>query len=304
MSDSKDIALVLSSGGDRGFAHIGVINVLEKHGFNITSIAGTSMGALVGGFYATGMLKHFEEWAVKLDKLAVLKLVDITISSNGIMKGEKLIKELESLIPERNIEDLNIPFCAIATDIMNEKEIVFRSGKLYDAIRASIAIPTVLKPHKIENLQLIDGGVLNPIPSNRIQRNKRDLLVVSNVNGRSSKEKPFNYYQEIKTEIKLAENKSGQAEEDQQFFVNILKKLNKLIPSHNDDRIGYFNLFHQSTGLMLQTLSDQTNQAIPPDLLIDIPRSRFGTFDFYKAKDIIHEGEIFAETALKDAKLI
>lgn len=302
MKRSKNVALVLSSGGARGLAHIGVINTLEKHGYNITSIAGTSMGALVGGLYATGQLKVYEDWAKSLDKRSVLRLVDLTISANGLVKGDKIINELESLIPNRNIEDLDIPFCAVATDILNEKEIVFETGNLYDAIRASISIPTVFKPYKIGDVQLVDGGVVNPIPINRVSRMKKDKLIVADVNARSTLEVPV---------VKAVTLKKNQPEnialtEDEEYERQILKKLkhrlSNIIPSGSEDRIGYFNLINKSTSLMLHVISEYSLLKNPPDLLINIPRGVYGTYDFYKAADIIQFGADCTEKALENLK--
>lgn len=290
---NRDVALVLSSGGARGIAHIGVIKTLLKHNYNITSIAGTSMGALVGGLYSTGQLNKFEDWLIHLDKKAVLGLVDFTISSNGLLKGEKIIKELESLIPNRNIEDLDIPFCAVATDILNEKEIVFKTGNLYDAIRASISIPTVFKPHKINDSQLVDGGVINPIPTNRISRNGNDLLFIADVNSRIEDQFKLN-----EKELKLENNE----DKVQKTLNAIHKKLNTIIPDHNKDRIGYFNLINKSTSIMLHIISDFTLDKYPPDMLINVSRKSFGTYDFYKAADIIKTGEMATELALEEFK--
>ncbi|MDA3910211.1 MAG: patatin-like phospholipase family protein [Bacteroidales bacterium] len=302
MTKKKEIALVLSSGGARGFAHIGVIKSLEKNGYKIKSISGASMGALVGGLYATGQLYKFEEWARNLDKREVLKLVDITLTSSGLIKGEKLIHELENLIPKQNIKDLEIPYCAVATDILNEKEIVFRSGNLYNAIRASIAIPTVLKPFKIGDIQLIDGGVVNPIPSNRIKRHKGDKLFVANVNGRTPVETPVETYKEQIGDNPPAPVDIEIEEQDKQFFTRVKDQLSKMMSSTNQSRIGYFNLVNKSTSLMLQTISEHSLKETPPDLLFNIPRKKFGTFDFDKAGDIIDFGESFADDVLKDFK--
>jgi NTE family protein len=144
----RDVALVLSSGGARGFAHVGAIKVLERNGFRITSIAGTSMGALVGGIYATGKLQAFEEWANSLDIMEVLRLTDFTISKKGLVKGKKVIGKIKEIVPERNIEDLNIPFCAVATDILEETEVLFTKGSLYEAIRLLFQFRS-FQPHRI-----------------------------------------------------------------------------------------------------------------------------------------------------------
>jgi NTE family protein len=146
----KNVALVLSSGGARGGAHIGAIKVLEQNGFRITSIAGTSMGALIGGIYATGQLQAFEEWISSLDLWEVLRLTDFSISKKGFVKGKKVIEKIKEIVPEHNIEDLPVPFCAIATEILSGTETIFTKGNLYEAIRASISIPTVFQPDKQE----------------------------------------------------------------------------------------------------------------------------------------------------------
>ncbi|HRZ22388.1 MAG TPA: patatin-like phospholipase family protein [Bacteroidales bacterium] len=121
----KNVALVLSSGGARGFAHIGVINTLEQAGYKITSIAGTSMGAVVGGIYATGQLKVFEDFARSLSLKEVWKLTDLAFSKNGLVKGNRIIKKMKEIVPDRNIEDLPIPYCAVATDIVSGTEKIF-----------------------------------------------------------------------------------------------------------------------------------------------------------------------------------
>lgn len=197
----KNVALVLSSGGSRGCAHIGAINMLEKNGYKITSVAGTSMGALVGGIYATGQLQQFEEWISSLDILEVLRLIDFSISKKGLVKGKKIIDKIRQIVPERNIEDLSIPFCAVATDIIGETEAVFTEGNLFKAIRASISIPTVFQPVKIGDRYFVDGGLTNPIPVNRVKRYKGDLLIVVNVSSPISYEK-----KSIETE-KLSDNR-------------------------------------------------------------------------------------------------
>ncbi|MDZ7633627.1 MAG: patatin-like phospholipase family protein [Bacteroidales bacterium] len=186
----KNVALVLSSGGARGFAHIGAIKVLEREGYKITSVAGTSMGALVGGIYASGQLKEFEEWVTTLDVMEVLKLTDISISGKGFVKGNKVIDKMKEIVPDRDIEDLLIPYSAVATDFIRGKEKVFTTGNLFDAIRASISIPTVFQPFLIGSDYYVDGGLVNPIPINRVKRNEGDLLAVVDVNADIPHDKP------------------------------------------------------------------------------------------------------------------
>jgi NTE family protein len=275
----KNVALVLSSGGARGCAHIGALKVLDQNGYKITSIAGTSMGALVGGIYATGQLQQFEEWISSLDIKEVLRLTDFSISKKGLLKGKKVIDKIKQIVPERNIEDLSIPFCAVATDIIEETEVVFTEGNLYEAIRASISIPTVFQAVKIGNRYFVDGGLTNPIPVNRIKRYKDDLLVVVNVSS------PIPYEKKSIEAEKLSDNKYSEQ-------IKLIKeKLNNLIPTKKTEDIGIFNLTNNSIGTMMRKISDLTLEKNKPDLLINISKESFGTYDFYKAKEIIKEGE-------------
>ncbi|MCK9220756.1 MAG: patatin-like phospholipase family protein [Bacteroidales bacterium] len=285
----KNIALVLSSGGARGCAHIGAIKILKENGFNITSIAGTSMGALVGGIYATGQLQQFEEWISSLDIMEVLKLTDFSISRKGLVKGKKVIERIKEIVPERNIEDLSVPFCAVATDILNGTETVFAKGNLYEAIRASISIPTVFQPQKIEEHYYVDGGLLNPIPVNRVKRHAGDLLVVVNVSS------PICY------ETKKIENEPIPVKSQLMYIDLIRDKFNSLIPTKNDhdEDISIFNLTNRSISTMMQKISELTLEKNKPDLLINISRDSFSTYDFYKAKEIIKEGELATLRALE-----
>ena len=288
----KNVALVLSSGGARGFAHIGAIKVLEQNGFRITSIAGTSMGALVGGIYATGQLQAFEEWISSLDLWEVLRLTDFSISKKGFVKGKKVIEKIKEIVPERNIEDLPVPFCAVATEIMSGTETIFTKGNLYEAIRASISIPTVFQPLKIGNGFFVDGGLLNPIPVNRVKRNKDDLLVVVDVNS------PIPYKK------KDTKQEQVQPKKHLEQISRIQHKLNDLIPKKNNEDVGIFNLTNRSISIMTHRISDLTLDKQQPDLLISISKDAFGTFDFYKAKQIIHEGEVITWNTLKSNSLI
>jgi len=289
----KQVSLVLSSGGARGVAHIGVIEELEKQGFEIKSIAGTSIGALVGGMYATGKLDVYKEWMCSLDKMDVFNLIDFTFSKNGIMKGDKILREMKRMIPDRNIEDLSIPFVAIATDISNEKELVFNSGSLYDAIRASISIPTVFTPFVKDDSYIVDGGVLNPIPINRVKRFDDDILVVVNVNARIPNIKPS-----------IPENNNHEEKKYSKYINSVINKLNYFIPNHETDKLGYFSLLNKTTGLMLHQISLMTLEKYQPDILINISRDSFGIYDFYKSEKLIEEGKKATIEAINNFKTI
>jgi len=282
----KKVALVLSGGGARGIAHIGVIEELEKRGYEINSIAGTSMGALVGGMYAAGKLEEFREWMCSLDKMKVFSLVDFTFSADGIVKGDKVLNAIKNFVPDTNIEDLKIAYSATAADIENHKEIVYRTGSLYEAIRASIAIPMVITPVIKENAIIVDGGVVNNLPISNVKRNNGDLLVAVYVNANVEP-------------IKLKVSKKVEKEKKSVY----LKKLNEfyehvniISPKLKKEKIGYFTLIDKaivSASLQLVQFSIEKN---PPDILVNISRDSCGTYDFYRAEELV---EIGRQSAIK-----
>jgi len=282
----KKVALVLSGGGARGIAHIGVIEELEKRGYEINSIAGTSMGALVGGMYAAGKLEEYREWMCSLDKMKVFSLVDFTFSADGIVKGDKVLNAIKDFVPDTNIEDLKIAYSATAADIENHKEIVYRTGSLYEAIRASIAIPMVITPVIKENAIIVDGGVVNNLPISNVKRNNGDLLVAVYVNANVEP-------------IKLKVSKKVEKEKKSVY----LKKLNEfyehvniISPKLKKEKIGYFTLIDKaivSASLQLVQFSIEKN---PPDILVNISRDTCGTYDFYRAEELV---EIGRQSAIK-----
>lgn len=303
---NRNIALVLSSGGARGYAHIGAIKVLEKHGFNITSVAGTSMGALVGGIYSTGKLNDFEDWVLSLDKKEVLRLTDFTISNKGLIKGKKVFDRIKQIVPECNIEDLRIPFCAVATDILNGSETVFTTGDLYEAIRASVSIPTVFQPYLIEDRLFVDGGVLNPVPVNRVSRSADDLLVVVDVSANIPYEKkpesvdqPNGNHNSDSNGYNNSDNIGNNSDNWYSAQLKLLKeKLSVIIPAKKNEYIGILNITEKTISTMIRRIAELTLENNKPDIYISISRDSFGTYDLYKGKDIIEEGEAAAERAV------
>lgn len=192
-------ALVLAGGGARGVAHIGAIEELESQGFEISAVAGTSMGALVGGVYASGHLEPFKEWLCELDKYKVFSLVDFALSTEGLVKGDRVMKAMKEQVPDVKIEKMPVPFTAVAADLLTGREVVLERGGLYDAIRASISIPSVFKPVHRNGLVLIDGGTVNPLPLNRVRREEGDVLVAVDVSAPFAAPAPktkvsLNYY--------------------------------------------------------------------------------------------------------------
>ena len=208
-SIKKEVALVLSSGGPRGFAYIGAIEELERRGYKITQVAGTSIGSLIGGIYAAGKLPQMKEWLYNLDAWKVFSLMDLSIGKNHILKGDKLIHEMKSIVPEVKIEDMEIPFKAVATDLYTGEEVVFDRGSLYDAIRASISIPSLFRPVKYGYRTLIDGGIADTLPLGKIDRPENGIVVAFNVNDVDVD----GIRQTIMTGVRQQEDKARQEEE-------------------------------------------------------------------------------------------
>ncbi|MDH0748735.1 patatin-like phospholipase family protein [Pseudomonas sp. GD03842] len=183
----KRIALVLGSGGARGYAHIGVIEELERRGYDIACIAGCSMGAVIGGIYAAGKLPQYRTWIESLDYLDVLRLVDVSFRL-GAIRGEKVFGHIREIVGDINIEDLRIPYTAVATDLTNQQEIWFQEGNLHAAMRASAAIPSLFTPVVQGNRTLVDGGLLNPLPIVPVVSSHCDLIVAVNLNSTNQKQ--------------------------------------------------------------------------------------------------------------------
>ncbi len=288
----QKVALVLSGGGARGIAHIGVIEVLQKQGFEITSIAGTSMGSLVGAVYALGKLPEFKKWMCSLDKLKVFKLIDFTFSSQGLIKGDRVLNTIKQFVGDCNIEDLPIPYAANATDILNNKEVVFTKGDVFDAIRASIAIPLVITPVKTKNGLLGDGGVINNVPVSNVKRTPDDILVVVDVNATV----PL---------VKLSETKK-QTDKNKSVYLNKLKEfqkhLHEINPLPRDEKMGYFNLLDHTIHLMIHRMSQMIMEQHKPDILINLSKDTCGTFDFYRADELIKIGQLLCEQAIENFK--
>ena len=270
----KDVALVLSSGGARGLAHIGAIEELESNDYHISSIAGCSMGALIGGVYAAGKLNEFREWMKTIDRKKMITLTDFSFSLNHLAKGNRIIEAIMEFVPDMPIEDLPIPYCAVATDLKAGKEVVFTKGGLFEAIRASISLPSFYKPVQRDDMVLIDGGVINPIPLNRVKRQKGDILVGIDVSG-------HDYKSQWEEMHRLTEwqktDKSLKA-----------KILDKLIPDNIE--FNYYTVLSRTSSLMIRQNSILMAKLTKPDMLIDIQMSRYGSFDYDKSEKLIAIG--------------
>lgn len=271
---SYNIALVLSSGAARGVAHIAVIEELLKAGHSIGSVAGSSMGAVVGAMHAAGTLTNYKEWLKELDYWDVFNLLDFSISSKGFIKGEKVFKKIAPYLPKINIEDLPIPFVAVASDIILKKAVVYDRGDLETAIRASVSIPTILHPVIEGNSIIVDGGVVNPLPVDLVKRHPGDKLVVVDVNANIPFSKP------------LIEEKEQTLIDDVR---NRFRKWRKSDGKKKND-LGIFDMMNESIELTQETLSNLLLQQHKPDLTIKVSRKACGTMDFHKTPEILALG--------------
>ncbi len=179
----KTVALTLGSGGARGYAHIGAIEVLEERGYDIIAISGCSMGALIGGIYGAGKMQAYKDWVTGLGQFDVLKLLDVTLNAVGAIRGEKVFSVVREMLGDTRIEDLPIAYTAVATDLLGHKEIWFQEGPLDQAIRASIAIPGLVTPVVLNGRVLVDGALLNPLPIIPTISAHADLIFAVNLSG-------------------------------------------------------------------------------------------------------------------------
>ncbi|MCP2044325.1 patatin-like phospholipase family protein [Pontibacter sp. HSC-36F09] len=287
--ENRKVHLVLGSGGARGLAHIGVIEVLEEKGFEIASVVGCSMGAVVGGLYAAGYNQAYKEWMLTLTRSSVFNLLDFTFTRQGFIKGEKVFNLLREVTGPQDIEHLKVPFTAVATDMLRNQEVNYTSGDLYKALRASIAIPGVFTP-VLENGQfLVDGGVLNPLPLNLVRKKQGELVVAVNLNGPASEDKPM-----------LKVNERPEA-------VSALWKWLQLTGQDTENASGDFSPLSDYSLRELLLLAYQMTQdrltnlmleVHPPDVLVEIPVNSCSIFEFHKAKSQIELGREICHRAL------
>ncbi|MFN2350098.1 MAG: patatin-like phospholipase family protein [Thioalkalivibrio sp.] len=290
----KNLSLVLSSGGARGLAQIGVIHWLEENrDFKISSISGCSMGALIGGIHAAGKLDIYEQWVTALSKRDVFRLLDFSYSWSGLFSGDRLISKLRDMLGEINIEDLPVSFTAVATDLENSREVWLSEGPLFDAIRASIAIPTVFTPFNYKGRLLVDGGLINPVPIAPTLRDNTDLTVAVNLNGRQ--EAMFFEHEEPDTQPDAKQSQYQKA------IANFIEGIQDRLGRQSDEpSMGMLDVVSRSIETMQNNISRFRMAAYNPDYLIEIPVNACGLFDFHRAQEMIDLGYERAEKAFRD----
>ena len=298
----KRIALVLGAGGARGLAHIGVIEVLLERGYEITAIAGSSMGALVGGIHAAGRLDAYRDWVERLVRNDVLRLLDVTFGASGFIRGERVIATLRELVGEHSIESLPMPFVAVATDLATQREVWFQRGPLFDAIRASIAIPMVFTPHEVNGRELVDGGLLAPLPVAATRTFDCDFVIAVDLNATSARAPAL-----VPVTLRESEMFNDDAplapanwrERVASWFAASPAAAKSLpAPANTGGIAAVLDLMSRSLGTMHSQITRMQLAQDPPDLLIRVPRDAATFYEFWRASELRALGREIAEQAL------
>ncbi|MFZ3052951.1 MAG: patatin-like phospholipase family protein [Sulfuricurvum sp.] len=286
--DKKKVSLVLGSGGARGYAHIGVIEELERSSYEIVSISGSSMGALIGALYACNKIDEFKEWVLGLNGMDLTTWLDISWDNrSGIFRGIKLMEKLATMIGDKNIEDLPIKYTAVATDLNRNKEVWFQHGNLLEAVRASISIPSLFTPIQTDGMLLVDGGVLNPLPVAPTMSDHSDIIIAVNL---------YADCQNIDVSLPIIEIEKESTIKS--MIDNVMQKTQDFLSDDEMVSIPVFKVLEKTLDSMQRTLISYHLGNYPPDVLINISMEVCGTFDFHKANQTIEAGRIAANNTL------
>lgn len=319
------VALVLGSGGARGYAHIGVIDALRERGFEITGISGSSMGALVGALQAADKLDEFATWASALTQRAVLRLLDPSLTAAGVLRAEKILDTVREILGPQNIEDLPIPYTAVSTDLIAGRSVWLQRGPIDSAIRASIAIPGVIAPYLLDGRLLADGGILDPLPMAPVAAVNADMTIGVSLNGndpaafRAAEPRPtaelLNRMRRSTTSLidraaasTLLDTPTARSVLSR--FSNAVDGIEPGLPADADagddgsvPRLGGFEVMNRTIEISQAALMRHTLAAYPPDLLIDVPRTVCRSLEFYRASEVIEIGHELASAALDSVNI-
>jgi NTE family protein len=329
---SRRVALVLGSGGARGYAHIGVIEELRARNYEIVGISGSSMGALVGGLQAAGKLDEYSEWAKSLTQRAVLRLLDPSLTAPGVLRAEKILDAVREVLGEVCIEDLPVPYTAVTTDLIAGRSVWLQRGPVDAAIRASIAIPGVITPHVLDGRLLADGGILDPLPMAPVAAVNADVTIaVSLAGSESGGAEPDDVDAHstadwlnrlLRSTSALLDSKSARTVLDTPAVRSMINRFGttpdddpaedtnapenhssaeQLVDSAKEvaiPKLGSFEVMNRTIDIAQAALARHTLAAYPPDLLIEIPRSACRSLDFHRAAEVIEVGRQLAIQAL------
>ena len=295
----KTIALALGSGGARGYAHIGVIEEIEARGWEIVGVSGTSMGSVIGGLYVGGAMESYRDWVMGLGRRDVMRLMDPSLGGAGVLRASKVMSKVREHLGDVLIEDARMPYTAVAVDLVTQREVWFTSGKMIDAMRASVAIPTVFTPLVKDGMVLADGGLLNPVPVAPLASVHADALIAVNLSGPSAT--MSHARDELFTGIKLPKIRLPH------FPQMIEPTLRALVPAfargdegepdeHQGLGMNTLDVVDRSLNLMQEAIRRYRLAGYPPDVLVNVPLDSCGTLDFHRAKELI---EIGRERAVK-----
>ena len=314
------VALALGSGGARGYAHIGVITELQERGYEIVGVAGSSMGALVGGLQAAGKLDEFAEWAKSLTQRAVLRLLDPKITAAGVLRAAKILDAVRDILGEVTIEELPIPYTAVTTDLIAGKSVWLQRGPVDEAIRASIAIPGVITPHILDGRLLADGGILDPLPMAPIAAVNADLTIAVSLSGSEAggRYEPTDAEPRATTEwlnrmwrstSSLLDTNAARSLLDTQTGRSMLSRFSSIADEEEepDDvpdggfvpKMGSFEVMNRTIDIAQAALARHTLAAYPPDLLIEVPRTACRSLEFHRAAEVIDIGHELTAQAIK-----
>ncbi|OOC10677.1 serine protease [Thioalkalivibrio halophilus] len=302
---------MLGSGGARGLAEIGVIRWLEDHAnYEIRTIAGSSMGAVVGGIYAAGQLDTYEEWVCTLRRQDVWRLLDFSFSGAGLFRGERLVEKLREMLGDTDIRNLPIRFTAVATDIEREREVWLNEGALFDAIRASIAIPTVFTPVRLNGRLLVDGGLLNPVPIAPTLYDDSDVTIAVSLNGRvderlgPKRSSPGDHQGDsaatrlrdgLRSARDVLPDRIGSWLQDWQGRLGLDEADPQLSREQEARALGMIDMVSHSIEAMQGSIARFRVAAYNPEHLIEVPVNACGVFDFHRAREMIDLGYELAE---------
>lgn len=316
------IALALGSGGARGYAHIGVINELTERGHEIVGVAGSSMGALVGGLHAAGKLDEFAYWAGSLTQRAVLRLLDPSLTSPGVLRAEKILDAVREILGDVTIESLPIPYTSVATDLIAGKSVWLQSGPLDDAIRASIAIPGIFTPHVLDGRLLADGGILDPLPMAPLSAVNADTTIAVSLSGGDPVARLTDPDSDpgVTTEwlsrmwrstTALLDTSTAQRVMDSPAAKSMLSRFSSSVDEGADSavaaaiegvaelpRLGSFEIMNRTIDIAQSALARHTLATYPPDLLIEVPRNACRSLEYHRAEEVIEIGQELAAAAL------
>ncbi len=308
----RRVALALGSGGARGYAHIGVIHELHDRGYQIVGIAGSSMGALVGGLQAAERLDEFADWARSLTQRSILRLLDPSITAAGVLRAEKILDAVRDILGAATIEELPIPYTAVSTDLLAGKSVWLQRGPVDEAIRASIAIPGVIAPHVVDGRLLADGGILDPLPMAPIAAVNADLTIAVSLSGSEAggddaepEPRPTTEWlnRMLSSTSALLDSPTARAVLDR-FGTSSAddaeerRRHGRASRSPNLPRLGGFEVMNRTIDIAQAALARHTLAAYPPDLLIEVPRSACRSLEFHRAAEVIETGRELAARAL------